>query len=231
MNFQIKDRFTDDVRFECDLPADIAGATYSVRLGLAVKKAYSVDANLRDADLRDADLRDADLSGANLRYADLRYADLRDADLSGANLSGADLRDADLSGAENLPKLAPIRETRTPEEQRALQIERAARFRERFPDVPIVPGLDAAILQAVEPGTGALEMGTWHQCETTHCRAGWAITLAGPEGAKLEERLGPDEAGRRIYIVSTGRVPDFFASNDAALADLREQAQLMAGAV
>ena len=36
-------------------------------------------------------------------------------------------------------------------------------------------------LKAIEDG-GKLDMSTWHRCGTTHCRAGWAITLAGAAG-------------------------------------------------
>ena len=48
-------------------------------------------------------------------------------------------------------------------------------------DVPIVKNLDAQILKAISDG-GGLEMGKWHTCDTTHCRAGWAITVAGDAG-------------------------------------------------
>jgi len=63
-------------------------------------------------------------------------------------------------------------------------------------------------------------MSDWHQCKTTHCRAGWAITI-NPAGAELERVFGAEWAGRLIYLKSTGRVPDFFASNERALADIR----------
>lgn len=81
--------------------------------------------------------------------------------------------------------------------------------------------LDAAILAAVEHNGNALDMSSYHQCETTHCRAGWAITLH-PMGRKLEAAFGPWLAGAVIYQASTGRVPDFFASNAVALADIRQ---------
>ena len=99
--------------------------------------------------------------------------------------------------------------------------ERAAAFRAARPDVPVVERLDAQVLEAVKSGGGTLEMGSWHTCETTHCRAGWAIHLAGPSGADLESLVGPEHAGRLIYLASTGRVPDFFADNDAALEDIK----------
>ena len=85
---------------------------------------------------------------------------------------------------------------------------------------PVIPNLDDAILAATESG-GKLEMDTWHTCETTHCRAGWAVHLAGVAGYALEDRIGSSAAGALIYHASTGRVPDFFASNETALADIR----------
>ncbi len=78
---------------------------------------------------------------------------------------------------------------------------------------------------------GALNMRTWHLCETTHCRAGWAIALAGKDGADLESKVGPAVAGALIYAVSTGRkVPNFYATNEEALADIRACAALAEGA-
>jgi hypothetical protein len=86
-------------------------------------------------------------------------------------------------------------------------------------EVPIVEGLDQKVCAAAE--AGKRNMRQWH-CGTTHCRAGWAITLAGEAGTKLENVLGSEAAGRLIYEASTGRVaPDFHASNEAAIADIR----------
>lgn len=89
--------------------------------------------------------------------------------------------------------------------------------------VPVVPDLDAAILAAIDAG-GALDMREWHTCETTHCRAGWAITLGGEQGAALEKLCGAWLAGALIYQRSAGYVPDFLASDDDALADMRSRA-------
>jgi hypothetical protein len=83
------------------------------------------------------------------------------------------------------------------------------------------PSLDGAIFERLNAGGGALSMSTWHQCSTTHCRAGWAITV-NPAGAELERVFGPEWAGRLIYLKSTGRVPNFFASNNEAMADIRK---------
>jgi hypothetical protein len=115
-------------------------------------------------------------------------------DLSGDDLSGDDLSGDDLSGVRGLPKT-----------------------------VPLVENLNTKILSAIEDG-GKLEMHTWHTCETTHCRAGWTIILAGSCGCLLEELLGPDVAASLITHASCPwmeRVPDWFATNAGALADIR----------
>ena len=91
-------------------------------------------------------------------------------------------------------------------------------------NAPSIPDIDAAILAAIENG-GTLEMGEWHTCETTHCRAGWAIHLAGDAGRALETRIGPSAAGALIYAASGSHpVPYWHAANAEAMADLRERA-------
>ncbi|MGQ1234102.1 pentapeptide repeat-containing protein [Acinetobacter baumannii] len=86
--FEIKNRFTEEVLFTCDVPDGMESGMIARH---ALESAIAEDANLRGADLRGADLRGANLRGANLRGADLRGADLRDANLRGADLFGADL--------------------------------------------------------------------------------------------------------------------------------------------
>ena len=122
------------------------------------------------------------------------------ADLSGANLRGAYLRGADLGGAD----LGGA-------------------------DVPVVPNLHSLILESLDAG-GKLDMRGWHSCETTHCRAGWAIHLAGKAGYALESKIGSCAAGALISVASCpqlhGKVPDFYASDHAALSDIRRLAEL-----
>lgn len=72
-------------------------------------------------------------------------------------------------------------------------------------------------------------MGRWHTCENTHCRAGWAITLAGEAGKKLEGFYNTALAAMLIYDASDpsfkinpGR---FFDANEDALADMRRLAE------
>ena len=101
-----------------------------------------------------------------------------------------------------------------------------------FPDVPRIPCLDTAILAQIEVRNGLLEMSSWHTCATTHCRAGWAITLAGEAGKALEDAYGPAVAGALLYAAAypDRPVPNFYASNDAALEDIRASAAREQGA-
>jgi hypothetical protein len=142
-------------------------------------------------------------------------------------LTGANLAHANLARALNLPRGTEATNPPEPYERKIrTPAERAARYRETHPDVPVVPNLDAKILEVVSKGDGVLDMANWHVCETTHCRAGWAIHLAGKAGYDLERKLGSAEyAGRAIYRASTGRSPHFFATNERALEDIKRCAE------
>lgn len=91
-------------------------------------------------------------------------------------------------------------------------------------EVPVVENLNTRILAAVESGAGRLDMSDWHTCETTHCRAGWAIVLAGEAGRRLERVCGSFEAGMLITLASCPWMdtrPDFYADNEDALAEIK----------
>jgi len=108
--FKIKNRWSMEVQFACELAAEFELKSYGIKLSAAIKKAIKAGADLQDAYLRGADLEAADLQdaylrgaylrGANLQDADLRGADLQDAYLRGADLQDADLQDADLQDAD-----------------------------------------------------------------------------------------------------------------------------------
>jgi uncharacterized protein YjbI with pentapeptide repeats len=150
-------------------------------------------ANLTDASLDGANLTNANLDGADLTNASLDLANLTGASLDGANLTGASLDGANLTDAI-------------------------------FTPAPAIPNIDARILEAISANVANLDMEYWHVCKTTHCRAGWAIVLAGEKGKALEAKIGPWAAGAAIYAASRPgvTVPNFYASNEEALADLRE---------
>ena len=92
--------------------------------------------------------------------------------------------------------------------------------------VPIVPNIDKAILDVVTIGEGRLDMGEWHTCRTTHCRAGWAVILAGKAGSALEDALGPEYAGALIYAASRPNkpIPNFFVTDEQAMRSIRKDA-------
>ena len=225
IKFEILNRWSGKVQFTAEIDCN-EDASHRIKVGLSLAWAYKSDAVLRGADLSDAVLRGADLSdavlrGAVLRDADLRGADLRDADLSDADLSDADLRgavlrgavlrDADLSGAD----LSDA------------DLRGAVLSDADLSDVPKIPDIHKVVYAAASQ-TGALDMGQWHKCETTHCRAGWVVTLAGEAGAALEYGMGTSVAAALIYLASDPaleKVPNFYADNGEALADMKRLAE------
>jgi len=76
----------------------------------------------------------------------------------------------------------------------------------------------------------ALDMSSWHTCETTHCRAGWVVTLAGEEGKLLESKTSTLFAALQIYKKSSPNIKvsptRFFESNEVALSDMKRCAEL-----
>jgi hypothetical protein len=67
-------------------------------------------------------------------------------------------------------------------------------------------------------------MDAWHTCDTTHCRAGWAVHLAGPEGKEFEDKTSTLFAAMQIYKASSDiKVSPvrFFEDNKTALADMK----------
>jgi hypothetical protein len=106
-------------------------------------------------------------------------------------------------------------------------------FRVRYPDAPPVPRIknihQKVYAAASQPG--ALDMDYWHgrnDCGTSHCRAGWVITLAGEEGRALEDLSGPEYAARLIYAASGYEIDvclRFLDTKVDALADMKRLAE------
>ena len=123
---------------------------------------------------------------------------------SGAYLRGAYLRDAYLTGAY----------------LRGADLS----------GVPSIPNIHQAVYAAASK-PGCFDMSDWHTCETTHCRAGWVVALAGDGGAAMEYCMGTPAAAALIYIKSDPgleKVPDFYTNNDEALADMKRLAEMEA---
>jgi hypothetical protein len=67
-------------------------------------------------------------------------------------------------------------------------------------------------------------MDNWHSCNTTHCRGGWVIALAGEPGKRLEDQTSSEFAAMAIYSKSSPiKVSPvrFYESNEVAMADIR----------
>jgi hypothetical protein len=232
IKFDVLNRWTGEVQFTAEIDCD-ESASLRLKMGLSVKWARDSGADLRgavlsgavlsSAVLRDADLRGADLSSANLSGADLsgavlsgaylRGADLSGAVLSGAYLRGADLRDAVLRGADL--RDADLRD---------------AVLRDASNGVPKIERIHQKVFDAARQPE-ALDMGSWHKtdtCGTTHCRAGWVVSLSGDGGRAMEFCMGTAAAASLIYMASDPKlkkIPDFYCDNKAALDDMKRLAE------
>jgi hypothetical protein len=94
---------------------------------------------------------------------------------------------------------------------------------------PILENIHQKVLEAIAHNGSKLEMGDWHTCDTTHCRAGWVVHLAGEAGKELEAMTSTEFAAKQIYKASSPiRVSpnQFFASNERAMEDIIRCAEL-----
>jgi hypothetical protein len=91
--------------------------------------------------------------------------------------------------------------------------------------VPIIPNIHKAVYAAVS-NPGALDMGDVHTCETTHCRAGWVIHLAGKAGYELANYFNWELAAMLIYRESGHPINParFYDNNEDAMADMKRLA-------
>ena len=137
--------------------------------------------------------------------ADLTEADLTCANLTCVNLTCANLTEANLTWA-NLTEADLT-----------------------WADwVPKIKNIHQTVYEAASKPK-ALEMADWHTCETTHCRAGWVVHLAGNAGRVMEGVYGTGSAAALIYMVSDPsmkRVPNWTDTNENALADMKRLAEL-----
>lgn len=92
--------------------------------------------------------------------------------------------------------------------------------------IPKIENIHQTIYAAVSV-KGALDMRVWHTFKTTHCRAGWVVTLAGADGKALEERFNTFLAALMIYRESGSSINPgrFFDNNEDALADMKRLAE------
>jgi hypothetical protein len=92
--------------------------------------------------------------------------------------------------------------------------------------VPKIENIDKAVYDACSQ-PNALNMDTWHTCETTHCRAGWVVHLAGEAGKELELYHNTLLAAQLIYLESGSPINPcrFYDKNDEAMADMKARAE------
>jgi hypothetical protein len=93
------------------------------------------------------------------------------------------------------------------------------------PPIPRIESIHQAVYAAVSQ-PNALDMGSWHVCDTTHCRAGWVIALAGEAGKALEDFHNTPLAAQLIYRESGYEINPcrFYDTNEAAMEDMRRLA-------
>jgi hypothetical protein len=228
MKFKILNRFDNSLIFECDAKNIREAVEQAIKEKKPLSGAYLRGAYLRGADLSGADLSGADLSGAYLSGADLSGAYLSGAYLSGAYLSGAYLSGADLSGADLSGAYLSGADLSGADLSGAYLSEGS------FDEIPKIENLDAELFKIIKTKKGSLNMGRWHgedkapACKTTHCRAGWAIHLAGEFGRAMEWALGAPVAGALLYARAYPDlpIPNFYATNEDAIADIKSRAAL-----
>ena len=101
--------------------------------------------------------------------------------------------------------------------------------------MPVIPDIHVRVYEAAK-ADGALDMNEWHKdgnyCGSTHCRAGWAVYLAGKEGRKLEKRTSTAFAAMQIFKAAGHPINPtrFFDNETDALADMKRMAELTKGA-
>ena len=96
-----------------------------------------------------------------------------------------------------------------------------------MPPVPIIPNIHKAVYAAVTATPDSLNMADWHSCDTTHCRGGWVVHLAGEAGKKLEQATSTLFAAQQIYKASGHSISPvrFFDNNEDAMADMKKLAE------
>jgi len=93
---------------------------------------------------------------------------------------------------------------------------------------PVIDLIHSKVFQAASK-ENALDMSSWHTCETTHCRAGWVVHLAGEAGYALEKQTSTIFAAMMIYKKSSDIQVSpvrFFETSELAMEDMKRCAEL-----
>lgn len=92
-------------------------------------------------------------------------------------------------------------------------------------DIQALPDIHRRVSEEISDDVSNLNAHYWHECETTHCRAGWVNVLNHSQ--TLEQKYGPSTLAALIYAKSHHGfpVPSFFAETMDALHDIRACAE------
>jgi len=201
-----------------DRSRDVAFAGEVRNLQDVFDRMREAGASFRNLDLSHEDLNGLSLRGLDFSDAQFEMATCQGTDFTGSRLTGArftftDLTCAVLDGCD----LTGASFIDTPLHRASLRNAQG---------VPVLEDIHRQVYEAARQD-GALHMGAWHACETTHCRAGWVNVLAGAR--HLEDRNNPGALAHLIYLASDPErfsgpagddLPDFYAQDDAALNDM-----------
>jgi Leucine-rich repeat (LRR) protein len=197
-------------------------------------------ASLKTLYLSNTQLTSLDVTGlASLETLDLNNTQLTSLDVTGLvsletlDLNNTQLTSLDVTGLVSLNTLCLNNTQLTSLDESFLNLEgvqiggfsgaNLKGFTHPF-KVPVIPNIHKAVWNAVKDGN--FDMDSWHSyCGTMHCRAGWVVVLAGEAGKALEAKIGTSAAAALIYLESgVPKIPDFHASNEDALADIKRLA-------
>jgi hypothetical protein len=76
-----------------------------------------------------------------------------------------------------------------------------------------------AVAHAALASPDALEMGSWHKCEATHCICGWAEHLGGPLANLIIQTQGNGLGG--LMLLGVEAHAHFYSTNEKARAFLQ----------
>jgi hypothetical protein len=98
------------------------------------------------------------------------------------------------------------------------------------PPIPKIENINQQVYAAATAKSTSLQMNTWHTCDTSHCRAGWVVHLAGEPGYALERFFNTALAAQLIYRESGAPINPgrFYDTNEEALADMKRAAEEIA---
>lgn len=93
--------------------------------------------------------------------------------------------------------------------------------------------IKADIPQLIIKNADYLEMDSWHEnsndiheCNTTHCMAGFAELAYGEMGEYIVKHFGHQIGGHILFLHSTGQTVDFHCSNEEAIEAIKKMASI-----